>query len=108
MSALNRPARQVRILTIRVVVMTLAMPKPWGTMSNHRCHQAVSPFQKTSIEAAITVMKQDTNVKVYSLPVRRMTLDDYCLAMLATSKQARKYGPSGKHTASRDGYLSNA
>lgn len=87
--------------------MTLAIPKPWGTMSNHRCHQDVLPFQKTSIEAAITVMKQDTNVKVYSFPVRRMTLDDYRLALLLTSRR-EKYGPSGKHAASRDGYLSDA
>ena len=56
------------------MVITLAMPRPCGTMSSHRCHCGVLSFQQATIDVATIVIAHDTSVRVYSFPVRRMTL----------------------------------
>ena len=59
---------------MRVVVITLAIPRPCGTISNHKWNEEVSSFHITTSIAAATVIAQETKVRVYSLPVRRMIL----------------------------------
>ena len=51
-------------LTIRVVVITLAMPSPCGTMSSHKCHEGVLSLQVATIDAATTVIAADRSVSV--------------------------------------------
>ena len=60
--------------TIKVVVITLAMPSPCGTISNQRWNAELSSFQKTTSTAASTVNPHETSVRPYSFPVFRMTL----------------------------------
>ena len=74
--ALSCARREIefRILTINVVVMTLAIPRPCGTISSHRCHCEVLSFQVATIEVATMVIAHDTSVSVYSFPVLRITL----------------------------------
>ena len=57
-----------------VVVITLAIPRPCGTISSHRCHCEVLSFQVATIEVATMVIAHDTRVSVYSFPVLRITL----------------------------------
>lgn len=49
---------------MRVVVMTLAIPKPCGTMSNQRWTAAEFSFHMATREVANTVMRQEQSVSV--------------------------------------------
>ena len=86
-------------LTIKVVVITLAIPSPCGTISSQRCHVEVLSFQLASIDAATTVIAHDTSVSVYSLPVRRITLRKYghflIKSTMANNLPSREYGACG-------------
>ena len=50
--------------TISVVVITLAMPNPWGTMSSHRWNAAEDSSHIATSEAATTVMRHEHRVSV--------------------------------------------
>ena len=43
--------------------MTLAIPKPWGTMSNHKWYAAEFSFQRATSDAAKTVIRHETRVR---------------------------------------------
>ena len=47
---------------MRVVVMTLAIPKPCGTMSNHRWYAAEFSFHNATKDAAKTVRRHEKSV----------------------------------------------
>ena len=51
------------MLTISVVVIKLAMPKPWGKMSNQRCHVLVLEFQKQIETVAVTAAAAEARVR---------------------------------------------
>lgn len=97
------------MLTMSVVVMTLAIPKPCGTMSNHRWNGAEVSSHIATREAAKTVRRHENSVRLYSLPVRRMTLIEGrcqscaargCPAIAAVRKgdsMPPPHSPSGKY-----------
>ena len=64
----------MRKLTINVVVITLATPKPWGIKSNQKWSSGVLKFHKETDAHATTLSDTDTKVKEYSLPVLRIIL----------------------------------
>jgi hypothetical protein len=59
---------------MRVVVITLAIPNPWGIRSLQRCHCDESSFHIITIILAPREHSADNSVSVYSFPVRRMIL----------------------------------
>ena len=60
--------------TISVLVIKLAIPKPWGIRSIHRWKGEEFSFQKLASILARIVIAEDTKVNVYNFPVRRMSL----------------------------------
>lgn len=75
--------RRARRLTIKVEVIILAIPKPWGIKSNHRWNSDVPKFHKETDTLAMMASDTDTNVKEYNLPVLRISL---CKRLLDTNQ----------------------
>jgi hypothetical protein len=60
--------------TISVLVIKLAIPKPWGIRSTHRWSAEEFSFQKQASRLAKIVIAEETKVNAYNFPVRRMSL----------------------------------
>lgn len=54
--------------------MTLAIPNPCGTISNHKWKEDESSFHRHTKIAAMTVIMEEIRVKPYSFPVLLITL----------------------------------
>ena len=63
-----------RILTIRVLVIKLAIPNPCGAMSNQSSKFDVFSFQKHNSVVAIVAARAEQSVRVYNFPVRLISL----------------------------------
>ena len=75
-----------------VVVMTLAIPKPCGTISNHKWNAAVFSSHKATSVAANTVRRHENRVRLYNLPVRRITLKEVASNLAATKLRSEIHG----------------
>lgn len=92
-------------LTIKVVVIRLAIPKPCGTMSNQRCQVLVRSFQKQMEIVAVVAAAAVQIVRKYSFPVLRIIL--FHRSKLGRGKYIfeRRNVPASKHTSCRNGNL---
>jgi hypothetical protein len=59
-----------------VVVIKLAIPKPCGTISSHKCHCEVFSFQKITRTLAQILDAAAASVSVYNFPVLRIILEN--------------------------------
>ena len=85
-----------------MLVIELAMPKPCGTISNHRWNADVLSVHKTTRTFARTVSREDAKVKVYSFPVFLMTLEK----SVSITKVMSSLGCSpGKHAPGTECHL---
>jgi len=62
------------MLTISVVVIMLAVPKPWGIKSTHRWNSDVLKLHEETDTLAIIPSDTEIKVKEYSFPVLRIIL----------------------------------